>query len=182
MPCNISVFLKVRDNKLDITVINRSNDLYLGVPYNAFVFYLLQKYIANEIGIEVGVQRHFTDSLHLYEKDFNNVQNILDSNNTNNISISTKRLQKFNLDRYININHKNILDFNFDNVHNVEIKNFFKSYQVYKESSNFQKAINLLPINILGFIAYQWYRNKKAFSTELKINEYEEIINTLFPK
>jgi hypothetical protein len=115
----------------------------------------------------------------LYEKDFNNVQNILDYNNTSNIFIATKRLQKFNLNRYININHKNILNLNFDNVHDVEIKNFFKSYQIYKKSSDLQKAINLLPTNILGFIAYQWYRNKKSFPTELKIDECEEIIKNL---
>lgn len=41
IPCNTSFFLKIVDGALDITVINRSNDLYLGIPYNIFVFGLL---------------------------------------------------------------------------------------------------------------------------------------------
>lgn len=38
IPCNTGFYLKIRENRLDITVLNRSNDLFLGVPYNVFVF------------------------------------------------------------------------------------------------------------------------------------------------
>ncbi|MGR5963618.1 thymidylate synthase [Bacillus cereus] len=69
LPCNISLLLKIRKGKLDITILNRSNDVYLGVPYNVFVFHLLQMYLAQQIGCKIGVQRHFTDSLHLYKRD-----------------------------------------------------------------------------------------------------------------
>ena len=80
IPCNTTIYLKIKDNKLDITILNRSNDLYLGVPYNVFVFYLLQLYIAEKVNSDIGTQTHFTDSLHLYTKDLEKVEKIINSN------------------------------------------------------------------------------------------------------
>ena len=66
IPCNTTLFFKKRNSRLDITVINRSNDLYLGIPYNIFTFNVILKFVAYKTGLEIGVQRHFTDSLHVY--------------------------------------------------------------------------------------------------------------------
>jgi thymidylate synthase len=85
IPCNTTLFLKIRDGALDFTVINRSNDLFLGVPYNVFVFGVIQKFVANELGVQVGVQRHFTDSLHLYEENAVSVRDLLSVNSQKEI-------------------------------------------------------------------------------------------------
>nr|HCI8835506.1 thymidylate synthase [Klebsiella michiganensis] len=82
IPCNISVMLKIRNGELDLTVINRSNDIYWGVPYNFFVFQVLHYYIASRVNIKVGTQRHFTDSLHLYEKDISSIKSIIKNNDS----------------------------------------------------------------------------------------------------
>ncbi|PKI11184.1 thymidylate synthase [Shewanella sp. 11B5] len=79
IPCNTSIMLKVRDSKLDMTIINRSNDIHRGIPYNFFVFQTLHCFIAREIGIDVGYQRHFTDSLHMYERDIPAIRAVLES-------------------------------------------------------------------------------------------------------
>jgi thymidylate synthase len=91
IPCNTSIFLKIIDGALDITVINRSNDLYLGVPYNVFVFGLLHRYIANEIGLHIGMQRHFTDCLHLYQCDVQSAKKILECNDFNEINLISSK-------------------------------------------------------------------------------------------
>jgi hypothetical protein len=52
---------------LDITVTNRSNDMIwgtLGANYVHFSF--LQEYVANCLGVEVGVYNQFTNNLHVY--------------------------------------------------------------------------------------------------------------------
>jgi thymidylate synthase len=52
---------------LDMTVINRSNDLVwgmLGADYTTFSF--LQEYMAARLGAEVGVYNHVTNNLHAY--------------------------------------------------------------------------------------------------------------------
>lgn len=69
VPCNICSFLKVRDDRLHWTQILRSNDFYLGVPYNFVQFTFLQEIIAGWLGLDLGTYTHFADSLHCYEAD-----------------------------------------------------------------------------------------------------------------
>lgn len=66
-PCNNEVMFKVRDGKLNMTVMNRSNDIHWGLfGVNFPQFALLQNYVARRIGVDMGVQTHVSDSLHLY--------------------------------------------------------------------------------------------------------------------
>ena len=69
IPCNVCAFVKVRDRALQWTQVLRSNDLFLGVPYNFVQFTCLQEILASWLGMEVGVYRHYADCLHIYEKD-----------------------------------------------------------------------------------------------------------------
>jgi len=69
IPCNVSSLLKIRNGRLEWTQILRSNDLFLGVPYNFVQFTTLQEVIAGLIGVDVGTYAHFSDSLHVYQKD-----------------------------------------------------------------------------------------------------------------
>ena len=85
IPCNTTIYLKINKGYLNLTVVNRSNDLYLGVPYNIFVFGILQKYIAHRLNLNVGLQTQVTDNLHLYEKDFEKVTKILNRNSISDI-------------------------------------------------------------------------------------------------
>jgi thymidylate synthase len=69
-PCNNVIFFKVRNNKLEMTVCNRSNDLHYGVFTNLVQFSTIQEVIAAWLGIEVGTYTQFTDSLHVYLEDY----------------------------------------------------------------------------------------------------------------
>jgi hypothetical protein len=67
MPCNDMVMLKVRDNRLDMTVCCRSNDAIWGAyGANAVQFSFLQQFIAAHLGVEVGYYVQMSDSLHVY--------------------------------------------------------------------------------------------------------------------
>ena len=66
-PCNDMVMFKLRSGKLHMTVINRSNDLHWGLhAVNLFQFGVLQEYIACRLGVDMGTQTHFSNSLHIY--------------------------------------------------------------------------------------------------------------------
>lgn len=69
IPCNICSLLKVRNNKLEWTQIMRSNDIYLGLPYNFIQFTSLQEILAGWLKLKVGSYCHYSDSLHLYRKN-----------------------------------------------------------------------------------------------------------------
>jgi hypothetical protein len=47
----------------------RSNDVWLGFPYDVFVNTCLQQILANEMQLELGTYTHHVGSLHLYEKN-----------------------------------------------------------------------------------------------------------------
>lgn len=65
---NIQFF--IRDNKLHMKVLFRSNDACKAAFMNMFALIMLQKRIADELGIEVGTYTHRANSFHCYERDF----------------------------------------------------------------------------------------------------------------
>lgn len=70
-PCTVALQYQIRDNKLYATTFMRSNDIWLGLPYDMFAFMNLQVKMAMELNVDLGDYTHFTGSLHLYEKDAN---------------------------------------------------------------------------------------------------------------
>jgi len=69
-PCNVGFFFLIRDGKLDLTISNRSNDINLGF-FNANVvqFSVILESMAMLLGVPVGKQIHFINSLHYYTDD-----------------------------------------------------------------------------------------------------------------
>lgn len=74
IPCNVLCMLKVRSGRLEWTQVMRSNDLFLGVPHNFVQFTVLQEVLAGWLGLEVGAYNHLSDSLHVYEDNFESLK------------------------------------------------------------------------------------------------------------
>lgn len=70
-PCTMCVGFDIKNNKLDMTVVMRSNDLVYGYTYDQYCFSNLQQLVANELNIEVGTYTHFAHDLHIYERHYN---------------------------------------------------------------------------------------------------------------
>lgn len=70
IPCTLQLQFFLRNNGLSCICTMRSNDLWLGLPYDVFCFTTLQTFIAEELGIYVGQYQHQAGSLHLYEKNW----------------------------------------------------------------------------------------------------------------
>jgi hypothetical protein len=67
IPCNTTIYFKLRDGALDMTVCNRSNDMLWGAyGANAVHMSFLQEYVANKLKAQVGVYTQFSDSFHVY--------------------------------------------------------------------------------------------------------------------
>lgn len=91
-PCTIALQFMIRKGNLDCTAIMRSNDIWLGTPYDIAFFTELQKYIAQQLGVGYGYYTHFATSLHLYDRDYDKVLNVLDRAESHPISIDVKIL------------------------------------------------------------------------------------------
>ena len=68
----------IRDNKLECKVLFRSNDACKAIYMNAFALIMLQKRIADELGVEMGQYVHKANSFHCYEKDFSLLEGYTD--------------------------------------------------------------------------------------------------------
>jgi len=77
LPCTLSLIFFVRDNKLHLVATMRSNDAWLGLPYDVFCFTTLQRIIAKELGLELGTYVHQAGSEHIYEKNQEKIDSIL---------------------------------------------------------------------------------------------------------
>jgi len=69
LPCTLSLCFFVRNRKLHLIATMRSNDAWLGLPYDVFCFTTLQRIIAFELDLELGTYIHQAGSEHIYSKD-----------------------------------------------------------------------------------------------------------------
>ncbi|MEO3810752.1 thymidylate synthase [Sphaerisporangium sp. B11E5] len=69
VPCTLGYRFHLRHGRLDMVTTMRSNDLWLGFPYDVFTATVLHELMAAWLGAELGTYRHHVDSLHLYERD-----------------------------------------------------------------------------------------------------------------
>ena len=74
--CTIALVFELRDGKLDCTGIMRSNDIWLGTPYDTVFFTSLQRHIADRLGVGYGKYTHYAVSLHAYERDIAGVREV----------------------------------------------------------------------------------------------------------
>lgn len=70
-PCTYAVQFTIIDNKLNISVLMRSNDLWFGFCNDQYCFSKLQEHVASELKIEVGTYFHFASNLHIYNNFLN---------------------------------------------------------------------------------------------------------------
>ena len=66
VPCTLSYRFFLRGGRLHMHTTMRSQDLWLGFPYDLFTATLLQELLADWLRVELGSYHHFVDSLHLY--------------------------------------------------------------------------------------------------------------------
>lgn len=67
IPCNDMLMFKVRDDELNLTVCNRSNDVIWGAyGANAVQFSIIQSWVAAAVGVGVGRYTQMSDSYHVY--------------------------------------------------------------------------------------------------------------------
>jgi len=70
-PCTYAVQFTILNNKLNMAVLMRSNDMWYGFCNDQYCFSKLLELVANEVKIEVGTYYHFAHNLHLYNEFLN---------------------------------------------------------------------------------------------------------------
>ena len=70
-PCTYAVQFTIVDNRLHMSVVMRSNDLWYGFCNDQYCFSKLQELVAKEINMDVGSYYHFAHNLHIYNDKLN---------------------------------------------------------------------------------------------------------------
>lgn len=80
IPCTNYFNFQIRDGKLNMLTVMRSNDLHKGTLYDIPNFIIFQHILAGWLEVEVGKYTHVAASLHIYEND---IENLIDIHNDN---------------------------------------------------------------------------------------------------
>lgn len=77
IPCNTGIYFEIADEQLNMTVTCRSNDMIWGC-YGSNVVHMsmLQEFVADAVGIEVGTYTQFSNNFHVYERHWNLLENV----------------------------------------------------------------------------------------------------------
>lgn len=79
-PCTVLHQFRIRNNKLNMSVYMRSNDVWLGAAYDFFQFTQVQIALASVLGIEPGKYAHHVGSLHIYEQHYKSAESLTYTN------------------------------------------------------------------------------------------------------
>lgn len=84
VPCTLNLQYLIRDKHVQSVTYMRSQDAFNVLPYDVFLFTMLQEYILNRLkpgskDFKLGTYNHFSGSFHVYEKDIPEIQKILDN-------------------------------------------------------------------------------------------------------
>jgi thymidylate synthase len=99
VPCTVAVHFMIRDHKLNCHVYMRSNDLWLGFPYDVFNFSMLSHLVCCRLNafvvenggviIEPGMLYHTASSRHIYEQHFEQAEKL-----TNRYNLSAMTMEE----------------------------------------------------------------------------------------
>ena len=82
-PCHVMSTFSILNNKLHCTLTCRSQDLFLGTPYNIASYGILTHLIANDLGIEAGSFTWFGADVHIYKTHIEACEEQIDRDPTN---------------------------------------------------------------------------------------------------
>lgn len=75
--CTSTMQVLIRNGLLHLIVQMRSNDVVWGLPYDVFLFTMIQELLAQTLGLELGAYVHGAGSLHLYERHLDLARRVL---------------------------------------------------------------------------------------------------------
>lgn len=70
VPCSMFYHLMIRNNALDLHYVMRSCDFYLHFPYDQILAIMLRNWMAEQLGVELGIFSHFITSFHAFRRSF----------------------------------------------------------------------------------------------------------------
>ena len=77
IPCTLTLQFLIREEKLHLITNMRSNDCWIGFPYDVFCFSTLQRIMAEMLGVGFGSYIHQSGSEHIYERHYEKANGLI---------------------------------------------------------------------------------------------------------
>lgn len=77
IPSLLHMYFKIKGGRLTLTCSIRSNDLFIGWPGNIYQVVVLQKHVAELLGINIGSLTIISGSAHIFHEHFEMIESIL---------------------------------------------------------------------------------------------------------
>ena len=81
VPCTLNLQYLIRNGRLHAITYMRSQDAYNILPYDVFLFTMLQEYITRYLqavyDIELGEYHHYSGSFHIYTEDISQIKDVI---------------------------------------------------------------------------------------------------------
>ena len=164
-PCNTQIYFKIRNNKLNMTVCCRSNDMIWGAyGANAVHFSMLQEYMAGRIGVEVGVYNQISDSFHVYVSLYKQMDEAMPDQDYYSLKypmisnpyekhvkpypmVSEPEYFDEDLEKFFKYCYNNTEDYVYSNQFFTDVAiPMERAWQLHREDGQTQAAINLLDV------------------------------------
>lgn len=165
VPCNIAVLARRVRNTLALTVINRSNDVFRGLPYDVFLFSVLHKHLAVRAGLQLGSQVHFSNTMHLYESDVRRAEALVSGTRPADVRRLVRKLPRLRVDQYATDGFSYALRLRR---HAAARRSADPCSVLLHSYSHWRAARHRLALEGLepdeaGFSAVSWYRRQRGF-------------------
>ena len=133
VPCTLNLQYLVRNDKLQAITYMRSQDAFKVLPYDLFIFTMLQEYLLNELKPEhpkfqLGRYNHFSGSFHIYANDIPQIKDVLKNNSmevvkmaempSKDVRLRLRSLNKFEsiVRTFTSVKLEHGISFNFDSL------------------------------------------------------------------
>lgn len=87
VPCTLNLQYLIRNKKLHAVTYMRSQDAYAILPYDIFLFTMLQEYVTAFLqiahDIQLGEYHHFSGSFHIYTDSINQIKDVIQRKSIN---------------------------------------------------------------------------------------------------
>lgn len=77
VPGLILVNFRIYNNKLNISAVIRSNEMFVGWPTNVYQLFVLQEYVADKLNMEKGKITTFSNSAHIYLDQIEEIKKVI---------------------------------------------------------------------------------------------------------
>lgn len=76
-PGLITIDFKLREGKLHMVAIVRSNDIFVGWPANVYQLYVLGNYVSSKLHVHLGSITTFSTSAHVFKENYADIKKML---------------------------------------------------------------------------------------------------------